>query len=63
MANELRAERELVRRKKAQEWEAAKANKDKLLATLAGFEKMAKDLDRTRSLRRLIDEITASKVA
>jgi len=57
--NEVRAERELARRKKAQEWEAAKANKDSLLATLAGFEKMAKDLDRARSLRRLMEEIAA----
>lgn len=58
--NEVRAERELARRKKAQEWEIAKANKDLLLATLAGFEKMAKDLDRARSLRRLIDDVAAS---
>jgi hypothetical protein len=63
LQNELRAERELVRRKKAQEWETAKANKDKLLATLAGFEKMAKDLDRARSLRRLIDEIAVRDTA
>jgi hypothetical protein len=61
--NEVRAERELVRRKKAQEWEAAKANKDALLAQLTAFEKMAKDLDRARSLRRLIEEITASRAA
>lgn len=61
--NELREERELVRRKKAQEWEAAKANKDELLATLAGFEKMAKDLDRARSIRRFMDEISASPAA
>lgn len=58
--NEVRAERELARRKKAKEWEIAKANKDSLLATLAGFEKMAKDLDRARSLRRLIDDVAAS---
>lgn len=60
---EVRAERELARRKKAQEWEAAKANKDTLLATLAAFEKMAKDLDRARSLRRFVDEIAASLAA
>ncbi|MES2299468.1 MAG: hypothetical protein V4582_20695 [Pseudomonadota bacterium] len=61
--NELRAERELVRRRKAQEWEAAKANKDALLAQLTAFEKMAKDLDRARSLRRFVDEISASPAA
>lgn len=60
---EVRAERELARRQKAQEWDAAKANKDSLLARLAAFEKMAKDLDRARSLRRLMDEIAASKTA
>lgn len=58
--NEVRAERELARRTKAQEWEIAKANKDSLLATLAGFERMAKDLDRARSLRRMIDDVVAS---
>ena len=57
------AERELARRKKGQEWEAATANTDALLATLAGFEKMAKDVDRARSLRRFVDEIAASKAA
>lgn len=61
--NEMRAERELVRRKNAQEWEVAKANKDALLARLTAFEKMAMDLDRARSLRPLIDEISASKGA
>ena len=60
---EVRAERELARRKKAQEWEAAKAHKNALLATLVGFEKMATDLDRARSLRRLMGEIAASKSA
>jgi hypothetical protein len=59
--NEVRAERELARRKKAQEWEAAKANKDLLLATLTEFEKMAKNLDRARSLRRLMDDIAANQ--
>jgi len=61
--NEVRAERELARRRKAQEWEAAKANKDALLAQLTTFEKMAKDLDRARSLRRFIDEVFASTAA
>lgn len=61
--NEVRAERELARRVKAQAWEAEKANKDALLAALAGFEKMAKDLDRSRSLRRLMEEIVASPAA
>jgi len=60
---ELRAERELVRRSKAREWEAAKSNKDQLLATLASFEKIAADLDRARSLRRLMNEIVTSKTA
>jgi hypothetical protein len=63
LENELRAERELVRRKKAQDWESAKAHKDALLAQLTAFEKMAKDLDRARSLRRFMDEIVASKAA
>jgi hypothetical protein len=58
--NELQAERELVRRKRAQEWDVSKATKDALLAKLAMFEKMAKDLDRARSLRRFIEEIAAS---
>jgi hypothetical protein len=61
--NEVRAERELDRRKKAQEWEVAKENRDALLAKLNGFEKMAKDLERARSLRRLMDEIAASPTA
>jgi len=59
--NVVRAEREAARRKKAQEWEGAKANKDLLLAKLAGFEKMAKDLDRARSLRRLMNDVEASQ--
>lgn len=63
MENEVRAERELARRRKAQEWEASKANKDALLARLAAFEKMAKDMDRAKSLRRLMDEIAASPTA
>jgi len=61
--NDMRTERELDRRRKAQEWDAAKANKDALLAQLESFEKKAKDLDRARSLRRLMDEIAASKAA
>jgi hypothetical protein len=61
--NEVRAERELARRAKAQKWDAAKANKDSLLAKLAAFEKMAKDLDRARSLRRFIEDVAASKTA
>jgi hypothetical protein len=59
----LREERELTRRKKAQDWEAAKLNKDALLMTLARFEKMASDLNRARSLRRLIDEIEKTSAA
>ena len=53
----------MARRKKAQEWEVAKKNKDSLLAKLTVFEKMAKDLDRARSLRRFMDEIAASPAA
>jgi hypothetical protein len=59
--NEMRAERERARQKKADEWEAAKANKDSLLAKLAEFEKMAKDLDRARSLRRLMEDVSANQ--
>lgn len=57
----MRKKRELVRRRKSQEWDVAKAHKDALLAQLTAFEKMAKDLDRARSLRRFMDEIAASK--
>ena len=60
---EVRAEREPLRRKKGQEWDVAKAYKDSLLQQLASFEKMAKDLDRARSLRRFRDEIATSKAA
>lgn len=60
---QLQAERELIRRKKAQEWEAAKVKKDALLAMLAGFEKMASDLIRARSLRQLIEEIENTTTA
>lgn len=61
--NEVRAEREAARRKKTQEWEAAKANKDSLLATLAEFEKIARDLDRARSLRRLMNDVETSQAS
>lgn len=40
-----------------------KANKGALLAQLVSFEKMAKGLDRARSLRRFTDEIVASNAA
>lgn len=60
---EVCAGRELASRRKAQEWDAAKANKGALLAQLVSFEKMAKALDRARSLRRLMDEIAASTAA
>jgi hypothetical protein len=60
---EVRSERESARRIKAQEWETAKKNKEALLAQLTALEKMAKDLDRARSLRRFMDEIAASKAA
>lgn len=42
---------------------SAKQNKEAPLAQLTSFEKMAKDLDRARSLRRLMDEIAASPAA
>lgn len=61
--NEVRAEREAVRRRKSQEWDVAKAHKDSLLKQLASFEKMATDLDRARSIRRFMDEIAASPTA
>ena len=61
--NEVRAEREAVRRRKSQEWDIAKAQKDSLLKQLASFEKMATDLDRARSLRRFMEEIVGSKAA
>jgi len=61
--NEVRAEREVARRKNAREWEAAKANKDSLLTTLAVFEKMARDLDRARSLRRLMNAVAVSQTS
>jgi hypothetical protein len=61
--NEVRAERELTRRKKAKEWDAAKANKDSLLAILAGFEQMARDVDRARSLRRLMNGVEANQAS
>jgi hypothetical protein len=61
--NEVRAEREVARRMKAQEWDVAKKKKDAALAQLTAFEKMANDLDRARSLRRFVDEIVGSKAA
>lgn len=59
--NEVRAEREQVRQRNAEEWEVAKAQKDSLLGQLSEFEKMARDLDRARSLRRLIEEVLATQ--
>ena len=50
----------MARRKKAQEWEAAKTNKDALLAQVTALEKMATDPDRARSFRRFMDKIAAS---
>ncbi len=63
LARELRAEREAVRIDKAQSWDLAKENKNKLLSKLATFETMANDLDRARSLRRFIAEIKAENSA
>lgn len=48
---EVRAEREVARREKAQEWEVAKKNKDARLTQLSALEEMARGLDRARSLR------------
>lgn len=59
--NEVRAERERARQRNAEKWEVAKAQKDSLLGQLSEFEKMAKDLDRARSLRRLIEEVLANQ--
>lgn len=59
--NEVRAEREQMRRKSTEEWEVAKAYKDSLQGQLGEFEKMAKDLDRARSLRRLVDDVLADQ--
>lgn len=55
----MRAERELDRRAKAHAWEQRKATKDNLLAALAAFEQMSKDLDRAESLRRFRDRVKA----
>lgn len=56
----------LIRRRRqqqAKEWEVAKKNNDALLAQLNSFGKMARDLERVRSLRCFMDEIAASKAA
>lgn len=58
LEKELCAERELERRKKSAAWAQRKAEKDVLLGKLALFEKMAQDLDRAESLRRLRDRIS-----
>lgn len=50
-------------RKTAQKRAIAEVNRDTVMATLAGFEQMAQDLDRARLLPRLMDEIAASKAA
>lgn len=59
--NEVRAERERARQRSAEGWEVAKAQKDLLLGQLGEFEKMAKDLDRARSLRRLLEDVLANQ--
>lgn len=53
------AERAREQRAKIEAWEQRKANKEQLLAKLATFESMSKDLDRAESLRRLRDRILA----
>jgi hypothetical protein len=59
--NDVRAERERERQRNAEKWEVAKAQKDSLLGQLGEFEKMARDLDRARSLRRLIEDVLANQ--
>ncbi|MFM9433545.1 hypothetical protein ACFDR9_000586 [Janthinobacterium sp. CG_23.3] len=60
---EVRAERESSRRMKGAEVGGCKGEQGRLLAQLVSFEKMAKGLDRARSLRRFTDEIVASNAA
>jgi hypothetical protein len=47
------AERARERERLSREWQTRKEAKDKFLFRLAGFEDMAKNLDRAKSLRRL----------
>lgn len=63
LERDIAQQRELDRRMKSEEWEQRKAEKDALLNRLAGFEKMAHDLDRAESLRRLGERIRASSSA
>ena len=63
MENGVRAEPKSVRGRNFQEWNVANAHKDLLLKQFASLEKMAKELDRARSLRRFMDEIAASPAA
>lgn len=53
LEQDIAQQRELDRRRKSEEWERRRARKDALLNRLAAFEKMARDLDRAESLRRL----------
>jgi hypothetical protein len=54
------AERARERERLSREWQARKEAKDKFLHRLAGFEDMARNLDRAESLRRLKARLEAS---
>jgi len=55
--------RRVAHEKKVENWRSQKAKKDQLIRRLAGFEQMAKDLDRAESLRRLRDRIATATFA
>lgn len=57
MQEEIRREKQLIRDLKTKDWQAKKAKKDALLKQLGSFERMAQDLDRAESLRRLAKKI------
>lgn len=59
---ELRHQRELERQRKVEVWEEQKAIKAALLKRLESFELMARNLDRSESLRRLARKIGDSTI-
>lgn len=61
--NEVRADPKSGRRRNSQEWNVANAHKDLLLKQFASLEQMATDLDRARSICRLMGAIAASRWA
>jgi hypothetical protein len=63
LEQEISRQRELDRRMKSEAWEKRKTEKDMLLNRLAAFEKMAHDLDRAESLRRLGERVRTSPAA